>query len=234
MKTVGVVLAGCGYLDGAEIYESVLTLLSLDRLGVAYQCLAPDLPQMHVVNHVSGDAMGESRRVLVEAARIARGKIAALDNSWVAKLDAVILPGGFGAAKNYCDFATKGEACSIQPVVESFMRAMVAARKPVGVICISPIVLARALKGTNVHASLTLGAQSSASAAAEAFGSKHVVCEVTDCVADHENLIVSTPAYMYSARIADVEIGIEKLVRQVVHMTHEATEKPRDSVLTTA
>jgi enhancing lycopene biosynthesis protein 2 len=234
MKTVGVVLAGCGFLDGAEIYESVLTLLQLDKLGVAYQCLAPDLPQMHVVNHATGQPTGESRSVLVEAARIARGKIAPLDNSWVDTLDAVIFPGGFGAAKNYCDFATKGEACSIQPVVESFMRAMIQAHKPVGAICISPVVLARALRGTDVHATLTLGTQSGAAAAAEAFGARHVVCEVTDCVIDHEHLIVTTPAYMYDARIADVDHGIEKLVKQVVHLTHEATDKPKDSVLTTA
>ncbi|MDD5088872.1 MAG: isoprenoid biosynthesis protein ElbB, partial [bacterium] len=112
MKTVGVVLAGCGHMDGAEISESVLTLLALSRAGVAYQCLAPDVNQMHVVNHLKAEPTGETRSVLVEAARIARGRILPLDDSWVDKLNAVIFPGGFGAAKNYCDWAVKGDACS--------------------------------------------------------------------------------------------------------------------------
>ena len=234
MKPIGVVLAGCGYLDGAEIYESVLTLLNLDRMGATYQCLAPDLPQMHVVNHLTGQPTGEARGVLVEAARIARGKIAPLDLSWVDQLDAVIFPGGFGAAKNFCDFAVKGEGCTIQPVVESFMRAMVEARKPVGAICISPVVLARALKGSGVRATLTLGALSGASAAAEAFGAIHHVCDVDDCVVDHEHLIVTTPAYMYGARISEVERGIEKLVKQILHMAHDVYDKPQEAIVTTA
>ncbi|MCC6477070.1 isoprenoid biosynthesis glyoxalase ElbB [bacterium] len=215
MKKVGVVLAGCGYLDGAEIYESVFTLLSLDRRGIAYQCLAPDVPQMHVVNHLKGEPTNETRNVLVEAARIARGKIEPLDESWISKLDAVIFPGGFGAAKNYCDFAVKGEDCSIHPLVESFMTKVVEAGKPLGVICISPVVLARALKGKSVHPKLTVGAEGNASNALEAFGSKHVVCPVTEMVVDEQHKIVSTPAFMYSVRVSEVAQGIDKLVVRI-------------------
>lgn len=215
MKKVGVVLAGCGYLDGAEIYESVFTLLSLDKRGIPYQCLAPDVPQMHVVNHLMGEPTSESRNVLVEAARIARGKIEALDESWIAKLDAVIFPGGFGAAKNYCDFAVKGTECSMNPLVESFMTKVVEAGKPLGVICISPVVLARALKGKPVHPLLTVGAKGNASSALETFGSKHVVCHVTEMVVDEQHKIVSTPAFMCSARVSDVAQGIDKLVERI-------------------
>jgi len=216
MKTVGVVLAGCGYLDGAEIYESVLTLLFLDRANAPYQCLAPDVPQMHVVNHVTAKETGETRRVLIEAARIARGKIEPLSDAWVSKLDAVIFPGGFGAAKNYCDYAVKGDDCSIHPLIESFMRKLVEARKPIGLICIAPLVLARALKGMNVHPRLTVGAESGAARSVEVFGSKHVVCPVTDVVVDCEHKIVTTPAYMYDTHIADAAQGIEKLVKEVL------------------
>ena len=216
MKTVGVVLAGCGYLDGAEIYESVLTLLFLDRAQVSYQCLAPDVPQMHVINHLTGKETDESRRVLHEAARIARGKIEPLNDSWVSKLDAVIFPGGFGAAKNYCDYAVNGDNCTMNPQVESFMRKAVAARKPVGLICIAPLVLARALKGTDVHPRLTVGAESDAARSVQTFGSHHVVCPVTDVVVDRDNKIVTTPAYMDNTNIADAAQGIEKLVKEVV------------------
>ncbi|MCB1060824.1 MAG: isoprenoid biosynthesis glyoxalase ElbB [Calditrichaeota bacterium] len=215
MAKVGVVLAGCGYLDGAEIYESTLTLLALDRLGISYQCLAPDVPQMHVINHKSGEVSGEMRNVLTESARIARGKIEPLEIAWLDKLDAVIFPGGFGAAKNYCDFAVKGEDCSISPLIESFMREAVARKKPLGVICISPVVLARALKGTKFHPQITVGQESGPANSIDAFGSKHVVCPVTDCVVDKDLKIASTPAFMYPARISEVEQGISKLVAQI-------------------
>ena len=203
-------------MDGAEIYESVLTLLFLDRAGVRYQCLAPDIPQMHVVNHLTQQPTSEKRRVLVEAARIARGNIAPLSDRWVEKLDAVIFPGGYGAAKNYCDFAVKGEDCDLHPAVESFMTKVVTAGKPIGLICISPVVFARAFKGKNLHPKLTVGAISPTSEAVEKFGSKHIACQVTEHVVDRENKVVTTPAYMYDARIADVAQGIEKLVRDVI------------------
>jgi len=215
MPTVGVVLSGCGYLDGAEIYEATLTLLALDKRGLTYQCLAPDVPQMHVVNHKTGEPTGETRNVLVEAARIARGKIEPLSDAWLGELDAVIFPGGFGAAKNYCDFAVKGEGCTIHPQVESFMRKAAQARKPIGVICIAPVVLARALKDSDIHPRLTVGKTSGASQAVDNFGSRHVECAVTECVTDSELRIVSTPAFMYSARISEVAQGIEKLVEQI-------------------
>jgi enhancing lycopene biosynthesis protein 2 len=161
-------------------------------------------------------AMNETRNVLVEAARIARGNIKPLDNSWVEKLDAVILPGGFGAAKNLCDWAVKGDNCTIDPAVESFLWKMVAAKKPLGLICISPLVFARAFRGKSLSVKLTVGAPSAASESVEKFGARHTICPVTEVVVDRENRVVSTPAYMYDTHIADVEKGIEKLVREVV------------------
>jgi enhancing lycopene biosynthesis protein 2 len=224
MKQVGVVLAGCGFMDGAEIYESVLTLLALDRRDIPYQCLAPDIPQMHVVNHLSGKPTDEKRSVLIESARLARGNIQPLDNSWIDRLDAVIFPGGFGAAKNYCDYAIKGDACSMNPIVESFILRCVEVRKPIGVICIAPLILARALKGTSIHPTLTAGAKSNAAYSIESFGSKHQTCSVTDIIVDDEYKIVSTPAYMYNTRIADVAKGIDELVNQVVAFIEETNQ----------
>jgi len=212
VKTVGVILAGCGFLDGAEIYESVLTLLALDRAGVSYQCLAPDVPQMHVVNHMTGEAVNEKRSVLVEASRIARGKIKLLDESWISRLDGFIFPGGFGAAKNYCDYAVKGDDCTMLPLMESFFQKVVESRKPIGLMCIAPTVFARAFRGKSLHPTLTVGAESGAARSIEKFGGKHQVCAVTEVVVDCENRIVSTPAYMYNARISDVAQGIDKLV----------------------
>lgn len=221
MKKVGVVLSGCGYLDGAEIYESVLTLLFLDRAGVSYQCLAPDVPQMHVVDHLTGHPSAETRGVLAEAARLARGDIQPLSDVWIDRLDAVIFPGGFGAAKNYCDYAVKGDDCAISPLVESFLRKLIAAGKPLGLVCISPVVFARAMKGTEVHATLTAGDPSDAAQSIKKFGGKHVVCSASDIIVDREHKIVSTPAYMLKTHIAEAAQGIEKLVHQVLSFVRE-------------
>ena len=153
---VGVVLSGCGVYDGAEIHESVLTLLALDRAGAEAVCLAPDVAQRHVVNHLTGQpAEGETRNVLVEAARIARGKVRSLAGFDAGTLDALVLPGGFGAAKNLCDFAFRGADCEVHPEVARVVRAVHAAGKPVGAVCIAPVILARLLGAESPQ--LTIG-----------------------------------------------------------------------------
>ncbi|MBU1706926.1 isoprenoid biosynthesis glyoxalase ElbB [bacterium] len=222
MAKVAVVLSGCGYLDGAEIHESVLTLLALDRAGIPYQCLAPNIPQMHVVDHAKGQPVdGETRNVLTESARIARGEIKDLSSVSAADFSGVILPGGFGAAKNYCDYATQGDACQINSLVQDFIVAMVKAKKPVGVICISPVILARALKGHDIHPKLTIGTDPGTAKSIENFGSKHVNCPTDDCVVDKEHRIVSTPAYMTGQNIAEVAAGIERLVAEFERLFKE-------------
>lgn len=216
MKTVGVVLAGCGFLDGAEIYESVLTLLALDRAGVTVQCLAPDVEQMHVVNHRTGEPAAERRNVLVEAARLARGKIEPLSVDWVDKLDAVVFPGGFGAAKNYCDYAVNGDDCAILPVVDEFFHAWMESGKPLGLVCISPVVFARAFKGQSLHPTLTVGPASGAAASIATFGGTHVETTASETVVDRPHRIVSTPAYMCQTRISEVARGIEHMVAELL------------------
>ena len=106
-KNILVILSGCGVYDGAEIHESVLTLLALARHGASVTIAAPNKDQMHVINHATGDVMSESRNVMVEAARIARGQITDLSEIQSGDYDAVFIPGGFGAAKNLCTFATE-------------------------------------------------------------------------------------------------------------------------------
>lgn len=215
MKKVAVILAGCGYLDGSEIYEATLTLLALDQADARVSCFAPDIPQMHVVNHLTGEPTAEQRNVLVEAARLTRGKIRNLKEAQAADFDALIIPGGFGAAKNLCNFATKGEDMSLNADVESFARAMHAAGKPVGLVCIAPSMAPRiGGKGTRY----TIGNDTATAAAIDAMGGHHVICAVDDCVVDTEHKIVTTPAYMYDARISEAQRGISKLVSAVLEM----------------
>ena len=215
---VGVVLSGCGFLDGSEIHEAVLTLMHLDRHGAEVVCLAPRGAQLHVVDHAKkAPEPSASRDVLVESARIARGRIRDLATVRGQDLDAVVMPGGFGAAKNLSDFATKGAAAAPHAEVARLLREMHQAQKPIGAICIAPAVVAAAL-GRTVHPTLTIGNDAGTAQALEAMGCQHRDCAVTDCVVDADNRIVTTPAYMFEAGIAQVAQGIGKLVDAVMAM----------------
>jgi enhancing lycopene biosynthesis protein 2 len=216
-KKVGVLLSGCGVLDGAEIHEAVLTMLALDRAGAEIVCLAPDRDQAAVVNHLAGTPQGERRNVLVEAARIARGKIRDVASVSAAELDAIILPGGFGAAKNLCTFAEDGPAAKADPAVAKLLRDLHAARKPIGALCIAPAVVAAVL-GKAAAPELTVGTDEGTGKALEAMGARHVRTPVTDVVVDRRNKIVTTACYMLATRISQVADGAEKAVRAVLEL----------------
>lgn len=211
---VAVVLAGCGFYDGAEINEAVLTLLSLEQQGASYQCFAPDIAQRHVVNHLSGEeASGESRNVLVEAARIARGNIKSLTGADASGFDALLVPGGFGAAKNLSDFAFKGDAMTVQEDFLLFARAFHQAGKPIGLICIAP-AMAAAIFGKGVQC--TIGNDAETAAAITAMGAEHILCPVEETVVDREQKLVTTPAYMLAGGVLDAYKGISNCVRDVL------------------
>lgn len=218
-KKIGVILSGCGVYDGSEIHEAVLTLLAIDRNGAEAVCMAPDVDQMHVVNHLTGEvAAGEKRNVLVEAARIARGRIRDIATLGVTDLDAVILPGGFGAAKNLCDFAVKGPDCAVNPEVVRLVRAMAAAGKPVGAVCIAPVILARILGTDQPAPQLTIGTDPGTADAVRRMGGCHVDCPAADCVVDSARRLVTTPAYMLAGGIAEAARGIDKAVKALIDM----------------
>lgn len=216
MIKVAVVLAGCGVFDGGEIHESTLTLLALDQAGVAYQCLAPDIKQMHVINHLTGQEMDEQRNVLVESARIARGKVMDIAKADPRDYDAVIVPGGFGVAKNLCDFAVKGADMSVNEDVRAFIRAVHDAGRPVGLACIAPVMSER-LFGKGVVC--TIGHDAATASAIESMGGRHQGCDVDGIVVDKANRLVTTPAYMLAERISEVATGINKMVKAVLEMT---------------
>ena len=218
-KNVGVILSGCGVYDGSEIHEAVITLLALDRNGATAVCMAPDIPQLHVVNHLTGEvAAGETRNVLVEAARIARGKIRDMATVKATELDAIIFPGGFGAAKNLCNFAVKGADCSVNPEVARIIREMVAAKKPVAAVCIAPAILSKVLGSDRLPHQLTIGSDAGTAAALTSMGSQHVQCPVREFVVDRANKLVSTPAYMLAGGIAEAAEGIEKCVKALLDL----------------
>ncbi|MBY6187520.1 isoprenoid biosynthesis glyoxalase ElbB [Marinobacter hydrocarbonoclasticus] len=216
MKPIAVILSGAGVFDGSEIHEAVLTLLSLSRAGVPYQCFAPDRDQLHVVNHLTGEvAEGERRNILVEAARIARGEIQPLAALDVSEHAAVILPGGFGAAKNLCDFAVAGAGCQVEGDVLEACQAFIRAGKPAGFLCIAPIMLPL-IYGEGVQG--TIGTDAGTAEAFNQLGGDHQACAVEEIVVDTTHKVVSTPAYMLAGNITEAAEGIDKLVRQVVAM----------------
>lgn len=213
-KRVAVVLSGCGVYDGSEVYETVLTQLHLSQAGAQVQCFAPDMPQLHVVNHLTGEvAAGETRNVLVEAARVVRGQIKPVTEARVEDFDALIVPGGFGAAKNLSDFAINGAAMTVQKDFLAFAQAMHAAKKPIGLICIAP-TMAAAICGAGTKT--TIGNDADTAAAVNATGAQHCPCVVQDTCIDREKKLVTTPAYMLAHSIAEANTGIGKLVAEVL------------------
>ena len=218
-KKVAVILSGCVVYDGAVIHESVITLLRLDQRGAQVQCFAPNIAQMHVINHLTGEEMPETRNVLVESARIARGEVKDLREANADDFDALIVPGGFGAAKNLSNFAVEGDKCSVNPDVLALAEAFAEAGKPVGLICISPALAAK-IYGPGVVC--TIGNDADTSAAVVKMGGTHEECDVHDIVEDTQRKLVSTPAYMLAQSIGEAAGGIYKLVDRVLELTHEA------------
>jgi enhancing lycopene biosynthesis protein 2 len=214
MAKVAVVLAGCGVYDGSEINEAVLTLLCLEQQGASYQCFAPDIEQMHVVNHLTGEPVpGESRNVLVEAARIARGNIKPLTELVATDFDALVVPGGFGAAKNLCDFAVAGSDMSVQQDFLSVAQSFHQAGKAIGLICIAP-VMAAAICGEGTRC--TIGNDAETAAAIVAMGGEHLDCPVTEARVDAQRKMVTTPAYMLAGSVSEAYAGIGDCVREVL------------------
>jgi len=212
---IAVVLSGCGVFDGAEIHESVLTLWSLEQNKVDYDCLAPNVQQAHVINHMTGEEMAESRNVLVEAARISRGAIIDVAKASADDYDALIFPGGFGAAKNLSDFAFKGADCCINPDVLAFAQKFASANKPMGFICIAPAMIPKIFNET---IDLTIGSDKETAKAINQMGGHHVECPVTEMVVDEQHKVVSTPAYMLAENISQAASGISKLVKEVIRL----------------
>ena len=213
-KKIAVVLSGCGVKDGSEIHEAVMSLLAIDRQGATYQCFAPNIPQKGVVDHVTGKATDETRNVMVEAARIARGDIRDLASFDAKDFDAVVFPGGFGAAKNLCSFAVDGADCSVEPTVEKAIRAMHQAGKPIGALCIAPVILAKVLGKVE----LTLGNDKDVAAAVTAMGATHCVRGHGEVAIDRVNKVVTTPCYMLDASIKQIADGADNLVKAILEL----------------
>ena len=218
MLKIGVVLAGCGAQDGSEIHEAVITLLALDRAGAEIIIMAPDMDQFQVINHFTGDTMDLSRNILVEASRIARGDIVSVSMISGNEIDALIFPGGTGMAKNIFDYAMKGTNCTVIPDVQKLTIEIIDLGKPIGAICIAPVMIAKILQNMGKNGTLTGGYNKQITKDIEAMGMNIKQVGAEGIVVDEINKIVSTPAYVEANSIREVALGVEKLVEKVVEM----------------
>jgi enhancing lycopene biosynthesis protein 2 len=214
-RKFAVVLAGCGNRDGAEIHESVMTLYAIAKAGCTYDIFAPDINQYHVINHFTGEATSETRNVLVESARIARGKIRPLSEFDAQRFDILMFAGGFGVAKNLCTYAFDGADCAVNAEVERAVVEMNDLGKPIGALCISPVILAKVLSAVNI----TMGQDASAIANIEKMGAIHQATDSREIVIDHDNKIVTSPCYMLDANIVDIAEGAIKTVDALVGLS---------------
>jgi len=216
-KSIAVILSGCGNQDGAEIHEATLTLWAIHKNGADYQCYAPNILQHHVLNHLTGKEMEEKRNVLIESARIARGKVRDLAEFHADQHDALILPGGLGAAKNLSSYAFDGPDCQINEDVKRAIFAMAQAHKPIGALCIAPAILARLLD----QVLLTIGQDPTAAANIEAMGARHTPTLHGEIAVDRERKVVSTPCYMLPSRVDQIADGVERLVREILTLAED-------------
>ena len=213
MKKVAVILSGCGVYDGSEVHEVVLTLLALEQNSATYRCFAPNIEQHHVINHLSGEVTEETRHVLIESARLCRGDVEDISELNAKDFDALIVPGGFGVAKNLCTFALNATDYTINAQILRATRAFAHAAKPAGYMCIAPTLLPF-VYGPGVQG--TIGSDNDTAKLIVAKGLVHTDCSVDDIYIDQVNKVVTTPAYMLATSLNEVSIGITKLVRNVL------------------
>ena len=218
MPKVGVVLSGCGAQDGAEIHESVITLLALDRAGAEVTIMAPDMNQFHVINHLNNEEIDTSRNILIESARIARGNIVDVANVTGDELDALIFPGGTGMAKNIFDYAMVGPDCTVIKDVQRLTMEIIEAGKPLGAICIAPVMVAKVLQKMGRSGKVTGGCNEQITTDINSMGIETESVDAGKIVVDEKNKIVSTPAYVEAKSIQEAAEGIEKLVIKVLEM----------------
>lgn len=214
MLNIAVILSGCGVYDGSEIHEAIMSLLAIDKAGASYEIFAPDINQFHVINHLTGEVMDEKRNVLVESARIARGNIKPLSSFNAKDFDGLILPGGFGAAKNLSDYAFK---CDKMTVITEVQRALTETHKlgkPIGALCISPVIIAYLFKNTEV----TIGNDAVTSSNIEAMGAIHKNKAKGEIVVDRKNKIVTSPCYMLASSIKDIAEGADATIAEMLKM----------------
>ncbi len=213
-KKIAVIISGCGVFDGAEIHETTLTMYAIAKQGAEYEVFAPDMDQLHVINHLTGKEMKETRNVLVEAARIARGNIQDLAHFKLSDFDGVIFPGGFGVAKNLSDWVSKGPEANVIPAVEAAIRDAVEAGKPIAALCISPVLFAKVLGDVE----LTVGNDPASIAAVEAAGAKHIVTSHGEIIVDKKYKAITSPCYMLDASINQIGEATDRVVKEMLKL----------------
>ena len=204
MARVGVLLCGCGFYDGTDLDEAVLTLLALDRAKVRAECIAPGLLTSETIDHSTGTLVeGADRSVLAESARIARGRIVPIQEARPGLLSALVIPGGSGVVRTLMRGTTeRGSKREADPEAAGLIKAMLARKKPVGAISLAGSLVATAMGLPLVEDPFSTPASA--------------------IVVDEDRKIVWTPGHLSSDSLAEIGIGIERMVAEVLKRTaHE-------------
>lgn len=223
---IGILLSGCGVFDGAEIQESVLSMLAIQEMGAEYVCIGVNEDQHHVINHITGEAMMENRNMLTEAARIARGEIVDLKNIFIEDIDALVIPGGFGSAKNFTDWAFQGPDGSIMPQVQDFIQRLVQEKKPIAALCVSPVVISKALENLDISTQMTIGSTAEKSPYdiqefENGLRKTGVIPQektIHEIMVDRDNKIITAPCYMLEANIVEIRNNIQQAINELVKL----------------
>lgn len=219
IKKCALILAGCGAKDGAEITESVSLMIAFDQAHFHVQAFAPNRSFHHVIDHAADQIVeSENRNMLVESARIARGNVLPLQELAEDDYDVICFAGGFGVAKNFCNFASEGKNAVLENDVKDILFRFIRAHKIVSALCISPILLALAAKELQLKdAKITLGDGSSEAAEiVQTWGITHEPKKVHEASIDKVNRFVTAPAYMDAqASPKDIFASATSLVKGV-------------------
>lgn len=213
-KKFAIILSGSGVFDGSEIHEATMTMFAIVKNGGTYDIFAPDIDQHHVINHITGEEMPEKRNVMVEAARIARGKISSVTDYNADNYDGLLFPGGFGAAKNLCTYAFDGVNCNVLPEIEKAIKDTVVAKKPIGALCIAPMLITKVLGDVEV----TIGQDKATAAHIQELGGRHINSHHGDVIVDTKFKVATTPCYMLDATIKDIAEDAENVILFMLEM----------------
>jgi enhancing lycopene biosynthesis protein 2 len=223
---IGVLLSGCGVYDGAEIHESVLTLLAIEEAGAKAVCLSVNKNQHHVVNHLTGEEMLENRNMIIESARIARGAVHDISTYDISQVDALVIPGGFGSAKNFSTWAFDGPTGTILPEIKHLIQKFISNKKPIAALCVSPVVLALAMGDSELHPTMTLGSDQEKSpydiqafsAGMERKGVQTEMKTIREISVDETLNIVSAPCYMMEASVLEIRTNISQAIQALIKL----------------
>lgn len=217
---IALFLSGSGYLDGSEITEATSLIIALSKYGIAVDFFAPNRNQSDVVNHNTNQESSESRNILIESARITRGNVLPLDEFNAELYNAVVLPGGFGAVKNFTTFLQDGHNAQLHSDIKKALENAIFHKLWIVGICAAPLVIALALRDLNIeNSTISFGDQNNSVDFINALNHwkiKHAETKIDEHHIDYHNKLITSGAYMFhDASPYDIYICSDIIIKEL-------------------